>query len=177
MSDRFPYDLPSRAALCRLIRETSKHKNIKDEFVSFEDMFYSPTTQIPGRTYIEMVDNLTSIKDWFVLRRLSLSHPDCLGPNPSIKLSGIATPATIAEEINRSRKMSFGPDDISFSTTIINHRDDIFEYELTAMTGSYAYYGSTKVQVEMVEGNQYSRLLEEGSYRLLEDGDIRELEH
>ncbi|BEG72412.1 virion structural protein [Pseudomonas phage PA1C] len=177
MSDRFPYNLPSRAALCRLIRETSKHKNIQDEFVNFEDMFFSPTSGVPGRTYIEMIDNKASLKDWFVYRRLELSHPDCLGPNPSIKLSGVATPAAIAEEINRSRKMTFGPDDLSFSTTVINTKDDVFEYELVAMTGSYAYFGSTIVTIEMVEGNQYARLLEDGGYRLMEDGLIRELEH
>ncbi|MBW6072771.1 hypothetical protein KZ856_38015, partial [Pseudomonas aeruginosa] len=100
-----------------------------------------------------------------------------LGPNPSIKLSGVATPAAIAEEINRSRKMTFGPDDLSFSTTVINTKDDVFEYELVAMTGSYAYFGSTIVTIEMVEGNQYARLLEDGGYRLMEDGLIRELEH
>lgn len=158
-----------------MIRETPKHQHIESEYVSFEDLFFSPTTEIPGRTYIEMIDNKAGgIKDWFVLRRLDLKT--VLGQNSIVRIIGQPSPAAIAEEINRSRNMLFGPDDISFSTNPIITTEEEFSYNLTAMTGSYAYYGSCTLIVQIISGAEDTRLLEDGSLRLIEDGETRQLE-
>ncbi|AEH03585.1 virion structural protein [Pseudomonas phage PhiPA3] len=175
MSDRFPYNLPSREALVRLIRETSKHTGIQSDYVSFEDLFYSPTAQVPGRTYIEMEDHIGAVKDWFVFRRLDMAT--VLGNNTILQLTEAPTPAAVATEINRSRNMQFGPDDLSFSTDVIPHSENEFIYTVRAMTGSYAYYGSVDVTIRLVGGSPYARVLEDGTFRYTEDGNLRELEH
>lgn len=177
MSDRFPYNLPSRAALCRLIREKPIYRNIKDDQVTFEDMFHAPVEGVPGRTFIEMIDLLRQVKSWFVFRRLDLKIS--LVQNSTIKISGPPTPKAIAEEINRSRGMTFGPDDLSFSDSVIEGVGDNFVYELNAMLGSYAYFGSCLLNIEVLGGTQGDRLLETSSggiVRLLENGEGRELE-
>ncbi|MNT82045.1 hypothetical protein D3C72_2217230 [compost metagenome] len=73
--------------------------------------------------------------------------------------------------------MSFGPDDLSFSTVVINNTEETFVYRLKAMTGSYAYFGETDIIVEVMAANPYARYLEDGDPRLMETGEIRELEH
>lgn len=175
-SDRFPYDMPSREALVTQVNIDLK-RNYKPNQVTFEDMFFAPLPAIPGRTFIEMIDRTNGVKSYFVYRRLDLAHPKALGTNTRIKVFGLPTPASIATEINRSRKMTFGPDDVSFSTTVINTTDDVFVYRLKAMTGSYAYFGETDIIVEVVEANPWSRYLEDGDFRLMESGQVRELEH
>jgi hypothetical protein len=175
-TDRFPYDMPSRDALVKQVNIDLK-RNYKPDQVSFEDMFFAPLPAIPGRTFIEMTNRLTGLKEFFVYRRLDLAHPKALGTSTRITIVGLPTPASIAREINRSRKMTFGPDDISFSTVVISVKEASFVYRLKAMTGSYAYFGETDVIVDIVEANPYSRYLEDGDNRLMEDGDIREMEH
>ena len=119
MSDRFPYNLPSREALVELIRRSTNRPNLKDNYITFEDLFFSPTTLEPGRTLVEMIDRETSVKDWFEFRRLELSNARCLGPLVSVKIQGEPTPANIAKEINRARRMPFGPSDVSFSDEVL----------------------------------------------------------
>jgi hypothetical protein len=175
-TDRFPYNMPARDALVRQVSEDMR-REFKPELVSFEDMFFAPLPAVPGRTFIEMTDFTTGIRDFYVYRRLDLANQKALGTNTRIKVKGRPTPASIAEEINRSRKMTFGPSDISFSTAVIETREDVFTYRLKALTGSYAYYGETDIIVEIISVDPFARLLEDGAVRLLEDGEIRELEH
>ncbi|QBJ02723.1 virion structural protein [Pseudomonas phage Psa21] len=175
-TDRFPYDMPSRDALVKQVN-TDLKRSYKADQVSFEDMFFAPLPAIPGRTFIEMTNRLTGLKEFFVYRRLDLAHSKALGTTTRIKIVGLPTPANIANEINRSRKMTFGPDDISFSTVVINNKETSFVYRVEAMTGSYAYFGYTDITVEVVESNPNARYLEDGDPRLMETGDIRELEH
>lgn len=177
MSDRFPYNLPSEEALVELVRRDMGRPNLKDEYITFEDLFFSPTEVEPGRTYVEMIDQQTNHKDWFEFRRLNLSDQRCLGPVVSIKVLGDPTPANIAAEINRSRKMPFGPGDISFSDELLPVQDTSFEYDLIALTGSYVYFGQTKVLVEIIPVSQWTRYLQAGSIRYTEEGVTRELEH
>lgn len=177
MSDRFPYDMPSREALVELVRQSRNRPDLRDNFVTFEDLFFSPTLVEPGRTYIEMIDLITSHKEWFEFRRLDLSDRRCLGPQISIRVQGDATPANIAEEINRSRMMVFGPSDISFSDELIPHTGNTFEYDLTAMSGSYVYYGSTKVIVEVIPVSKWTRYKEDSGIRYTEEAIEREIEH
>jgi len=177
MSDRFPYNLPSREALVELVRRSENRPNLRDDLVTFEDLFFSPTLVEPGRTYIEMIDLTTSLKDWFEFRRLDLADNRCLGPSVSIVIQGNATPANIALEINRSRKMPFGPSDVSFSDELIPYTGDSFEYDFTALSGSYVYYGTTKVKVTVIPTSRWTRYMENNGTRFTENGVERELEH
>lgn len=177
MSDRFPYNRSARAALVELIRRSDNRPDLRDDYVTFEDMFFSPTQLEPGRTYIEMIDLITSHKDWYEYRRLDLADNRCLGPAISIIVQGNATPANIAREINRSRKMHFGESDVSFSDEIIPHTGNNFEYDFTALSGSYAYYGVTKVSVTVIPTSQWTRYKEDDAIRYTEEGIERELEH
>lgn len=177
MSDRFPYNLPSREALVELVRRSENRPNLKDDMVTFEDLFFSPTMPEPGRSYIEMIDRTTSHKDWFEFRRLDLENPRCLGPLVNIKIMGDPTPAAIVEEINRCRRMPFGPSDLNMSDELVPTTSNTFEYDLIALSGSYAYYGKTKVMVEVIPVSQYTRYLEQGNIRYTEDGITREREH
>jgi hypothetical protein len=177
MSDRFPYNMPSRKALVELVRRSENRPGLRDEFVTFEDLFFSPTDVEPGRTYIEMVDKLASLKYWYEFRRLELSDPRCLGPVVNIRLQGDATPANIALEINRARKMHFEPSDVSFSDEPIPYVGNTFEYEMRALSGSYVYYGKTKVIVDVVPTSRWTRYEENAITRRTETGITRELEH
>lgn len=177
MSDRFPYNMTSRAALVELVRRVENQPDLRDQDVTFEDIFFSPTEVEPGRTFIEMVNRLTQIKDWFVYRRLNLSDPACLGTDLAIKIIGDPSPAIIAEEVNRVMGMNLGPDDVSFSTDYIPVSNGEFEYEMRAMTGSYVYYGKTTIKVTVLQSSRWTRFLENGMIRYLEDGIPRQLEH
>lgn len=175
-NDRFPYNMPSRDALVVQLNKDLR-RDYKPNQVSFEDMFFAPLPGVPGRTFIEMTDRLTGRKEFFVYRRLDLAHPKALGVNTKITILGLPTPAKIAAEINRSRKMTFGPDDISFSTVVIVTPENTFVYRLKAMAGSYAYFGETDILVEVLAEDPFSRYLEDGEQRLLETGEARQLEH
>lgn len=178
MSDRFPFNLPSREALVELVRRSEKMPDLKDEYVTFEDLSFSPTELEPGRSFIELIDRVTSHKFWYEFRRLNLSDPRCLGPLVSIKVQGDPTPANIAREINRSRKMNFGEADVSFSEELLPVQGTTFEYDFTALSGSYVFFGATKIQVELIPISQWTRYIESGTVRWLEDGlTARELEH
>ncbi len=177
MSDRFPYNLPARAALVELVRRDENRPDLRDDYVTFEDLFFSPSLVEPGRTYIEMIDLLTSHKDWFEFRRLDLADNRCLGPSINIVIQGNPTPANIALEINRSRKMMFGESDVSFSDELIAYTGETFEYDFTALSGSYAYYGTTKVNVTVIPTSQWTRYEEDNVIRITEDELERELEH
>lgn len=177
MSDRFPYNLPSREALVELVRRSKDRPDLKDEYITFEDLFFSPSVVEPGRTYVEMIDKVSNHKDWFEFRRLDFADHRCLGPSVSIKVLGDPTPANIATEVNRSRLMNLGPSDVSFSDEVIPVMDTTFEYEFTALTGSYVYYGKTLIQVEIIPISQWTRYLEAGTIRYTEEGVTRELEH
>ena len=177
MSDRFPYNLPSREALVELVRRSKNRPTLKDENITFEDLFFSPTQVEPGRSFIEMIDRDTSHKDWFEFRRLDLSSPKCLGPVVSIKVQGEPTPANIAAEVNRSRLMQFGPSDVSFSDELLPVTGTTFEYIMTALAGSYVFYGKTKILVELLPVSQWTRYVESGGIRYTEEGYPRELEH
>lgn len=174
MSDRFPYDLPSREALCVEIRKISRYKYIEDNLVTFEDMYFSPTRQMPGRTFIEMVDLKTNIKSWFVYRRLDVNI--ALGSSPIIVLTGDITPKAIVEEINRSRNMHFKEDDFDMSLEKILPTENEYIYTLKTLSGSYAYYGKVDVTIRTTKVPLNVRLLEDGSTRFLESGDYRTLE-
>lgn len=177
MSDRFPYNLPSRAALVELIRRSEKRPDLRDDYVTFEDLYFTPTVTEPGYTTIEMIDRVTSHKSWFEFRRLDLANPRCLGPLINIKIQGDPTPEAIAKEINRSRNMKFDPSDLSFSDELIPVTGSTFTYDLVALSGSYVYYGATKVNVEVLPISRWTRYLEDGSIRYTEDDITRELEH
>lgn len=177
MSDRFPYDKPARQALVELVRRSENRPDLSDEYITFEDLFFSPTLVTPGRTYIEMIDLLTGYKDWYEFRRLDLADNRCLGPSISIIVQGDATPAAIALEINRSRKMMFGESDVSFSDELIAYTGNSFEYDFTALTGSYAYFGKTKVNVTVIPTSQYTRYKEDTAIRYTENGTERLIEH
>lgn len=177
MSDRFPYNMPSRAALVELVRRQNNLPNLRDQDVTFEDIFFTPTEVEPGRTQIEMINRVTQLKSWFLYRRLNLADRDCLGTDLAIKIIGDPTPKAIATEINRVMGMTFGPDDVSFSDEFIPVSNGEFEYELTAMSGSYVYFGKTKIKVTVLQSSRWTRFLENGRIRYLEDGIARELEH
>lgn len=177
MSDRFPYNMQSREALVELVRRSENKPDLKDDLVTFEDIFFAPSVLEPGRTYIELVDKVTQTKEWFVYRRLNLADPYCLGETLSIKIIGDPSPYAIATEVNRVMGMTFGPSDVSFSMDYIPVPDGIFEYEMQAFTGSYAYFGKTKIKVEVLHSSRYTRFLQDGRIRYLEDGIARELEH
>lgn len=174
MSDRFPYNLPSREALCVEIRKLSKYSLVEDRLVTFEDIFFSPTTTYPGRTFIEMVDLKANIKSWFVYRRLDLNV--ALGNEVKVTVVGKLTPKAIVEEINRSRGMTFREDDLDMSEDVLVTPTDEFTYSLKALSGSYAYYGKVNVVVRVTNVPSNNRFEENGTPRLLEDGEYRTLD-
>lgn len=172
MEARFPYNLPSRQALCVEVRKLSKYKNIEDNLVTFEDIYFSPTAVTPGRTFIEMVDLQNNIKSWFTYRRLDLNI--ALSGSNVITLTGKVTSRNIVKEINRAFDMTFMEDDVEMSDDVLHLTDNV--YTLKALMGSYAYYGKVDITIRHPQIQDNARLLEDGSARLLEDGTVRLLE-
>lgn len=174
-TDRFPYDMPSFDALVKLVQDTKPTWRVETGFVGFGDIFHSPTPDVPGRTYIEMENKLVQKKHWFIYRRLDLAI--VLGATPTITIMGTATPRAIAEEINRSRGMYLTGDDVDFSKEVLGGKLSTFTYTLKAKPGSFVYYGQTTVTVNIATVSPYARYLEDGSVRLDESGEVRELEY
>lgn len=167
-SDRFPYDRPSFQALVELARREKPNDQIEEGFVLFGDMFFGPTEGTPGRTFIEMFNQKTQLKRWFVFRRLDFNR--VLGPNPTITLIGKITPANIAKEINRSREMYLDYTDVDFGSEVLADGSEPFTYVLKALPGSYVYYGQATITVNAIPVQDGVRLLEDGTERTLEDG-------
>ena len=170
---KFPYNMKSRAALVELIRITEK-MDIADDLITFEDIVYSPTPQEPGRTYIEMIDLRINYKYWYAYRRLELNK--VIQPRYSITLTQRPTPSAIVNEINRSLDMNFGPDDTSFSNTVLTTSNESFIYTMKAFAGSYAYCGTVDILVNQAIAELKIREEEDGTIRLTEAGIIRRLE-
>lgn len=173
-SDRFPYDLPAFDAMVTLVQETKPSWRIQRDYVRFQDVQFQPTAEIPGRTYIEMIDMLANAKRPLVYRRLDLGI--VLGNNYTITLTGVPTPRAIAKEVNRTKLMFLDEDTVDFSTTPIGDGITTFQYTLEAKPGAYVYYGSTNLIVQIAQIPTNARLLEGGDLRLLEAGDTRLLD-
>lgn len=171
--NRFPYNMRSREALVELIRITHDG-TLEDNLVTFEDIVYSPTSQEPGRTYIEMIDLRVNHKYWYAYRRLELDK--VLPLNYSVTLTQRPTAAAIVNEINRGLNMNFGPDDTSFSNTLLTTTSEPFIYKMVAFSGSYAYCGAVNILVNQAIDETNVREEEDGTIRLEENGIIRRLE-
>lgn len=177
MSDRFPYDTRSREALVQLIRVSENMPNLRDDLVTFEDLYFAPTASEPGRTFIEMIDLETQIKSWYSYRRIDIANQKCLGPAISIIIQGDPTPANIVREINRAYNMNFDPSDLSYSNELLPVRDNQFVYSMSTLSGSYVYYGTVKVSITVVPTSRWTRYTEIGYIRYTEDSIERTLEH
>lgn len=177
---RFPYDLPSYDALIELIRRERPGEDILKDFLVFGDMFFAPTDEEPGRTYIEMTNLRNGKKRWFVYRRLDINpvlreYTLAEEPYVSIELDGEITSAKILAEINRKFKMHLNHDDVEVSNKPLT-ADNNAVYTMYMLPGSYAYYGFVTIYVNTTPDAFAHRLLEDGTVRLLEDGTPRLLE-
>lgn len=177
---RFPYDLSSRKALVELIRRHHPDEDIQDDFLVFEDMFFSPTEQEPGHTSIEMTNLRTGKKRWFAYRRLDIEEVLRKYTPPDqtfvrIDITGEITSEKILAEINRVFVMHLDHEDVAVSNTPLTNKNNVV-YTLQILTGSYAYYGYVPIYVNTTPDQLGLRLLEDGIVRLLEDGTPRRLE-
>lgn len=174
-TDRFPYDLPSREALIRLINETYPDYELGDDTTEFNAPFFAPTSSIPGRTYIEAEATLLNRKHWFVYRRLDLgvTFPHVL----TISVAGVITPRKIVEEVNRVYNMRFDPTDVRMDDFPLAPSGYSVTYRLRALPGSYVWFGSALIDVNAIDVPLNVRVSEEGVYRLSEEGTIRLMEN
>jgi hypothetical protein len=170
----FPYNLPSRLALIRLIQETHPRFNLKDEYTQFDEPYFAPTESIPGRTFIEVEQTDLNVKRQYVYRRLDLDITFKGGI--TIRLEAPVTPRKIVEEINRTRGMKLGADDVEISDREIGNPGVPVNYMLQAKPKSLVWFGSVPVYVEPMDRPQDIRILEDGSSRLVESGGYRMLE-
>lgn len=174
--DLFPYDMPGSRAIVALLQKTRPLLNVREGYVKFEDLRHSPIESMPGRSYIEVINQWTHVKSFFGFRRLDLGR--ALGPGViRIVVVGPITPLSIATEINRSRNRFLEPLDVDFSNVTLFKGKGVHRYVMKALPSSFVYYGEAIVEVESVPFNAYARLLENGVPRQLEDGTIRMLEN
>ena len=181
MSLRFPFDLPSRQALIELIRRDRPSENLSDDHVLFEDLYFTPSEEEPGRTYIEMTNLKTGKKRPFLFRRLDINiilreYTLAEEPYVRIELDGVITTAKIVDEINRKFNMHLNYDDVEVSYQPLTKRLNTV-YTLIMLAGSFAYYGFVPIYVNTTPEELGLRLLEDGTVRLLENGTPRRLEH
>lgn len=175
MTDRFPYDLPSREALIRLIQETYPSLNVKMHNSTVELPYFSPTINTPGRTFVEVHLNNKEQPLVFVYRRLDL---DTALNSPSVIVEGAITPRAIAERLNESRGMSFGPDDVSFSEVELGEEGEQITYRMKALPQSLVWYGETTVTANSATSGENTRVTESGDdIRVTEDGETRRIEN
>jgi hypothetical protein len=181
MSLRFPFDLPSRQALVELIRRDRPSEELLDDYVLFEDMYFSPSEEEPGRTYIEMTNLRTGKKRPFLFRRLDIAqilreYTAEDEPFVRIELDGTITSAKVVAEINRKFNMHLNHDDVEVSyQPMTKHNATV--YTLIMLGTSFAYYGWVPIYVNTTPEELGLRLLEDGTVRLLENGITRRLEN
>lgn len=175
---RFPYDLPSEAALVELVRRDRPLDDVQPGFVSFGDLFFSPTPAEPGRTYVEMDNHRTGKKNWFVYRRLDIDTVlrEYLPLDQyyvGIDLGGKEITAyNIVEEINRVFRLNLDHTDTDMSRTVLTRRPE-YIYTLTMHPTGFAYYGQAVVYVNTTPPALEARLTEEGVLRLTQHGIAR----
>lgn len=173
-SDRFPYDLPPFRAMVRLIQETYPAFKLTEENAKFSDVFFDPTPDIPGRTFVQVENTILNVKESYVYRRLDLGITFSLGLN--IAVNGAITPRSIAEEINRSHGMALDKTDVSWSNIPLVPIGGSVVYRMRALPGSHVWYGETLVTVVPASIPVNARRFEDGQVRYTEDGTIRILE-
>lgn len=174
-SDRFPYDMPPRAALIRLIEETYPNHQLVSDYLNIGEPFFAPTATTPGRTFIEVEDTDYNVKRWYVYRRLDLAI--ALGEQPHIQLTTAISPQAIVDEINRSRGMTLTADDVPYHSRPLVPVGESVIYRLRALPTSLVWYGEVLVDVTYVGPPPTpQRQLESGELRTLEDGTVRTLE-
>lgn len=177
-SIRFPYDLHSEAALIELVRRDRPLDDIRDGFVTFGDLFFSPTPSEPGRTYVEMVNQRSGKKNWFIYRRLNIDQVlrAYLPVNQyyiAINLGTNAiTPQNIVNEINSNYGLKLNHLDTDYSQASLTERED-YIYTLTMYPEGFAYYGQTLIYVNTTPPELELRMDEEGSIRLTEHNIFR----
>ena len=170
----FPYNLPSRQALIRLIQETHPRLNLKDAYCDFDDPYFSPTEEIPGRTFIEVEQTDLNIRRTYVYRRLDFGVTFSGGIK--LKLDAPLTSRKIVDEINRTRGMTIGEEDVAVDDEEFGVTGMPEEFVLKAKSTSLVWFGSTVVTIEPLDRPENIRLLEDGTARLTEDGGYRLLE-
>ncbi|MNX53125.1 hypothetical protein D3C86_838160 [compost metagenome] len=180
MSLRFPFDLVGRSALIELIRRDRPSDHLSDEYVLFEDLYFTPSEEEPGRTYIEMTNLKTGKKRPFLYRRLDINvvlreYTPVDEPYVRLELDGDITTAKIVDEINRKFNMHLNYDDVEVSYQPLTKRLNTV-YTLIIRPGSFAYYGYVPIYVNTTPEELGLRLLEDGTVRLLENGTPRRLE-
>lgn len=173
-TDVFPYNLPSRQALIRLIQETHPRFNLKEKYAAFTDPYAAPTESIPGRTFVEVEQIDLNLKRWYVYRRLDLNVSFKGGI--TIKLETPVTSRKIVEEINRTRGMNITAEDVELDDVELGQPGYPVNFVLVAKPTSFVWYGSVPVYVESLDRPANIRILEDGSSRLVESGSYRMLE-
>jgi hypothetical protein len=174
IDDDFPYDLPGKQALVALIQKGLPHLDVREEYAVFGDLTHSPTSLIPGRSFVELDNQWTNIKSWLAFRRLDIAKS--LGLKPKIVVQGAITARSIALEINRSRNRFLDATDVDWGNTTLSDGAKPFIYTMKILSSSYVYYGEVQIEVISSGVNPNARLLEDGTPRQLEDGSIRLLE-
>lgn len=170
MADHFPYNLESRPALIRLVDEDFPDLGVTDTTVVFRNLYFSPTMNTPGRTFITM-DLPDEDKSFdYVYRRLSLDL--ALGGPVELTLDNPITPKKIAEELNAKYDFHLTDMDVSFSETPLTVGSSGVIYRMRAKEGSFVWYGSLVVRV-VLEGPLPSNILlmENGDPLLMENGE------
>lgn len=172
--DRFPYNMPSRSALIQLVNDSYPSYGLNEQNTEFGIPYFSPTVDVPGRTYIEAENTLTNTKMWFVFRRLDIARS--LQGLTTIYIQGTITPRKIVEEINRAHEMNFSAVDVNMSDLqlVPNGQDAI--YRLKANPGSYVWYGQVLIHAIAFNGLMGVRLMEDNTPRLMEDDTHRLME-
>ncbi|MGB2135618.1 MAG: hypothetical protein ACPHYG_06460, partial [Flavobacteriales bacterium] len=170
----FPYNLPSRQALIRLIKETNPRFNLKEKYAHFEPPHFAPTDSVPGRTFIEVEQTDLNLKRWYVYRRLDFAVTFRNGIN--IKLEAPVTSRRIVEEINRTRNMALTEADVALNDQALTQPGMPATWTMKAKPESYVWFGEVSVYVEPLDRPANIRLLEDGSARLIESGKYRLLE-
>lgn len=173
-SDRFPYDLPSREAMVRLIQETFPKFGLEKRYAKLGRPFFQPTADIPGRTFIEVENTIKNVKANYVYRRLDLgvTFPNGL----EIAVTGPITPRSVAQEINRAYEMQFGPEDVPYFDFMLVPIGISVVYRMRALSDSLVWFGDVLVTVHPADIPSNARLLEDGRVRYLEDGEVRIME-
>lgn len=178
MSIIYHYDKRGREALVELVKTIYPRLGVQSHTVAFEEPIHVPTTDEPGRTYIEMELFDRGVKLPFYYRRLDLAISMGDPVRINLPVGSDVTPRIIAETINTRLGFSLNSRDVDFSRTLIRTERNPLIYTLKAKPGSYVWYGETTVEVKLSHITGHERLLEDGSFRLMESNEkaYRQLE-
>lgn len=168
------YDIRTMTGHEVLVGMVNSHNpsvNFDPAQVTFTNLVAAPIAGRPGRTQVTMA--VIGYRGTVLLTYGRLNLASAFTDAKEVFLLGDATQADLIATLNTQYNLNLGEDDYLHDESPLNlNNGSVRTYVLRAGAGSYVWYGDVTFTLYFDE----PRLMEDGSYRTTEDGEIRMME-